>query len=371
MILAWLANLNLKPMEAQYLDTFYKMLKYVDKKDIHYVIIEEYLKEHPLTWASTFLDYNSINFDELNKTVLRTSPEQRCAITLKSKLQSYNKEHNESIYQQLKYDTELKREDIDFILTWINNRTLKNFAKHYNIPLIHNELGALRPNLWKDSIYLDFSGVNDSTEFEIRFKNFMKVSSFVNILPHDELLELVAGDKSEVFNIYKNYFNRTDCNKVGVALQVARDSNLLMYSHGWSTIDLMSYVCQKYGKENLLVKNHPHSDQQQTGDYAFVSTPTELLMRSKKVVTVNSSMAFEAFLLGKEAEVLGSNPFECIFGLTGEDKLKALNFAVISYLVPEKLLFNKDYYKFRIECKDEVTLFNEGLRNWKNYAKLR
>ena len=366
MILSWLSNLNLKCTEAQYLDTFYKMLKYTNNEDIHYAITEEYLKEYKDTWANTLLDYDSIDFGKINKTILPIPAEQKMFLPLKDKLRLYNKNTNESIYKQLEQDIKIK-DHIDFIITWINNKTLSKYAKGKNIPLIHNELGPLRPNLWKDSIYLDFSGVNSNTEFEVRFQNFMKVSDKLNLLPYEELLDLVALDKEKVFEIHNN---RNKSDKVGVALQVARDSNLLMYSDGWDTISLLSYVYEKYGKENLLIKNHPYSDLQQTGDFEFANTSIELLMRSKKVITINSSMAFEAFLLDKDVEILGNNPFKCIVNLKGEEKLKALNFAVISYLLPSYLLFNKEFYNFRINCKDEFTIYNEHLKSWKNYDKL-
>lgn len=358
MFLAFLANKNIRPMKAQYLDTFYKMLVNFKNEDIHYVLTEEYLEEYKGVWANCLIDYKNINFNELNKTIIEVP--NNFDKPLKNQVINYNVKFNEKLCKDLLeiYNTE----DIHCIISWMNNATVRAFAEATNLPLIHNELGALRPNLWKDSIYLDFQGVNHNTEFEERLICFSKIVDKIELLSQEDLIKLVAKDKSTALNIYNN----KTCDKVGVALQVSTDSNLLMYSNGWGIDDIISYAYNKYGKENLLIKNHPFSMLQfEHKDFAFVNTPEELLMRSKKIITINSSMAFEAMLLGKEVEIIGDNTFKLLTQLEGMSKLATLNFAVISYLVPANLLFNKDYYNFRINCNDEVTLFNEGLVNWK------
>jgi len=362
MFLSFLANLNIRPQRAQYLDTFYKMLVNFKNEDIHYVITEEYLKEYQGVWANCLIDYKNINFNKLDKTILRVP--NTWGKPLKNQVINYNAKFNEKLCKDLLeiYDN---TGDIHCIISWMNNATLKAFASATNLPLIHNELGALRPNLWKDSIYLDFQGVNHNTEFEKRLICFSKIVDKIELLSQEDLIKLVSKD-GKALEIYNN----KDCDKIGVALQVSTDSNLLMYANDWGIDDIVSYTYNKYGKENLLIKNHPFSMLQFQGDFEFAKTPIELLERSKKIVTINSSMGFEAMLLGKEAEFLGDNTFKLLTQLEGISKLAALNFAVLSYLVPANLLFNKDYYNFRINCNDEITLFTEGLRNWQAYDKI-
>jgi hypothetical protein len=365
MFLAFLANLNLKPMEAQYLDTFYKMLTKFKNEDVHYILTEEYLEEYEDVGANCLINYKDIDFDKLNKTVFPVPGIQRTELPLAYKLKQYNTEFNSQIFQQLKYDVPTL--PVEAIIAWVNNTTLKAYSDRTGIPLIHNELGALRPGLWKDSIYLDFSGVNSNTEFEMRFNNFKKIASSLSLLSHEELLDLVALDNKVVFGIYNN---RGKSDKIGLALQVERDSNLLMYNNNWTTIDLVNSAYLQCGRDNLLIKNHPHATMQHGGDFEFAESSRELLERSKMIITINSSMGFEAMLLGKEAGILGRNPFASLQNLVDYELLLALNFAVVSYLVPANLLFNKEYYKFRIDCKDEKELYINGLDNWKNYDKI-
>jgi hypothetical protein len=47
-----------------------------------------------------------------------------------------------------------------------------------------------------------------------------------------------------------------------------------------------------------------------------------------------------------------------------QTKLKALNFAIFSYMIPAKLLYNKEYYLYRLECFDELELYRKGMDLW-------
>ena len=365
MFLGFLGNLNIRLQKAQYLDTFYKMLTSFDNKDVHYIITEEYLKKYENVWANCLLDYDSFDFNLVNKTIIDTC-NYYTDLPVMGQLTSYNVDNSQFLRSQ---PLGIKENDIHCILTWLNNNTLRSIAQENNIPIIHNELGALRPDLWKDSIYLDFKGVNHNTEFNERLENFLRIADRLPLLTHMELLNLVALDRKSVLDIYHN---RDKSDKYGVALQVARDSNLILYNRGWHIRDVVNYAYNKYGKENILIKNHPHSLLQHIGNdvanLEFSNDKNELLRRSKKIVTINSSMAFEALLLGKDAEILGDNTFKTLIDIKKDSNprlfLKALNFAVVSYLVPSYLLFDKDYYNYRIECKDEKELFNNGLHNW-------
>jgi hypothetical protein len=70
--------------------------------------------------------------------------------------------------------------------------------------------------------------------------------------------------------------------------------------------------------------------------------------------------------MGRRVRVFGDNPFRDLQYMNEEELTLALNFAIFSYLIPTSRLYNEDYYKMRIQCKEEEYLYNEGQRYWLN-----
>jgi len=372
MFLAFLNHYDIRPVDAQYLWVFYCMLHKFDNKDITYIINEDYKKQYtpqerwemqPEIAKKQFyippaiLDFDKIKHIIGDKITISDNP-------------SKNLRHY--IKQQISEIIGLPEPDFCNVkagLTWVNNKTFEDKCKKYNIPVIHNEFATLRTPIYKDTFYFDFKGVNGNTEFNKRFEIFKNSINSSLLLSVEELIHLVTKPEfvNKLIEIYKNKSKRKYA--CGIPMQVANDTNVIAFSNGWSNIDLITYSIKKYGRKNTLLRNHPGCVLKATDrpcdkfdeGYCF-----EFLDNVDHVTTINSSVGFEAVLLGKTVEYLGESPFNIANHLSSEDLLYFLNFAIVSYIVPIKYLFNKDYYIYRLECFDEKELFTSGLENWKN-----
>ena len=110
-------------------------------------------------------------------------------------------------------------------------------------------------------------------------------------------------------------------------LQVRKDSQLLLHSPIWgndhaAVIDALSTrLAQMQPPRKLVVKFHPQEDRiaqirndaliRQFPDVTFICNlpATELIQRARFVVTINSSVGFEAILLDKPLVTLGNSFF--------------------------------------------------------------
>ena len=108
----------------------------------------------------------------------------------------------------------------------------------------------------------------------------------------------------------------------------------------------------------ILIRNHPLASMQYTstkslGNGVIDNSENSLVFDSKckKIMTINSSVALEAMIMGREAEILGDSPFKEMAKMGEDEKLLALNFAVFSYLVPDKLFGNKEYLENLFKTK--------------------
>ena len=130
----------------------------------------------------------------------------------------------------------------------------KEVLNKHNIPVVHHEMGPFRPTVYVPTIYMDFSGVNGNTEFDVRFKEFLKIAKEVPILSREELIKIISPDYSQkLLTILKNKDSEYE---VGVGLQVEVDTNLLLFSNGRSWVDpILLAKADSTGK--ILVRPHP------------------------------------------------------------------------------------------------------------------
>ena len=373
--LAFLNNYDIRPCKAQYLWWFYYCMDHLP--NTHFILNNDYLDINKNRWE--WAKYETAPYKYRNPAELSTKN-----LTIMPKVTDLPEIMFDQVPSKIlkkvmltpipsivKVVSEvLQKENITASISWCNNASVEEACRHYGIPTIHNESGAIRSPRFKDTCYFDFSGVNGNTEFTKRFMRFEEIANRVKILSREELLRIITPKNNLDYILGLNKIQPTyEC---GVAMQVDVDTNLVAFNRGISEADVVNMAAKEYNN-SLLIRNHPLSSigyirpaSLGLGIVDDSANSLEFLVKCKRIYTLNSSVAFEAMLFGREAEIFGDNPFRDIQYMNEETKLLALNFAIFSYLMPTVRLYNEDYYNFRIKCKDEEEIYNEGQRFWFN-----
>jgi hypothetical protein len=358
MFLSYLNNFDIRQCEAQYLWLYYYQLSKINENNVLYVINKDYLKDYSTAkhrWERKYLktDIKPLNYFVADKLQDEwESPTQS--------LKEYINEYQPLLSDYLQNNIDFKK--FKAVLLWVNNNTIESIASKNGIPVIHNEIGPLREYIYRNTSYFDFKGVNGNTEFNARFIEFLKISHKIKLFNREELLKLVSPDN---YSRLVEILHDKNSIHTGFPSQVLNDTNVLVYNNGWSLIDVMEYVNNNYN--NLMIRNHPSANFTFKEDLYCTSYHEycyDFINDCSKIVTLNSSVGFEALLLGRDVEILGESPFSEIPYYEEGMKLLALNFAVISYLIPSEYLFDEEYYNFRLKCFDEEELYNKGLTLW-------
>jgi GT2 family glycosyltransferase len=259
-----------------------------------------------------------------------------------------------------------KHKNIDAIITWCNIPSLNCVAKKYGIKVIHNEIGPLRKPDYFHTAYFDFSGVNGNTDCFSRYKSFIKEVEEkqlrLNILSRQELLDL--------FSKYDNKKSTFDSNfEVGAVLQVEDDSNMLAFANGLNNLLLINIINGVYDSESILIRKHPSGYFEYNGNLGVTDTSTnsvEFLQKCKRICTINSSVGLEAILHGKETYILGDCSFKFLANNIFNENVKQindleLNYVLFAYLIPYELLFNYEYYLWRLSINSEVEVYKSHM----------
>jgi hypothetical protein len=273
-------------------------------------------------------------------------------------------------------ETLTQREKIEAILTWCNVPSLNEAAARFNLPVIHNELGPLRPPLYQNTVYFDFRGVNGETSTATEMPRFCQearqwrdfepltlpqIRELLSVSPH------VATESNE-----PPEFN------AGVALQVEYDSNLLVFARGMTNFEAI-YVAQKgLRPSQVLIRHHPSGQALYSSALGVVDDSADsviFLRRCETVFTINSSVAFECLLQDKPVRILGDSPAttlsaERLADLSQSDRLLSLNYLFLCYLVPARFLFDVEYYHWRLARPSLQEIYRRHLEAYRQHKNL-
>lgn len=378
MYLTYLNHYNIRQCKAQYLNMLYCMLTTPIKS--HFILSDEYLMKYSKAqrWeVGKALNYFKTEqalykkLESLDCSVMKR-PEQLMDEKIPSKI--LWKTVNETIPEEVEViENVLKNHKIEAGITWVNNKCFRDTLKKHGIYTIHHEMGPFRPDSYVNTFYLDFSGVNGDTEFDARFKEFLKVANEVPLLNREQLIKVLSPHNYEALT--KILHNKRREYKAGVGLQVEVDTNLLLFNKGCSWVDpILQAQAENSGK--ILVRPHPaarYALKAMNGivmDNILKGNAVEFINKCDKIYCLNSSVGLEALLLGREAKILGESPFSSLCDMDEDTLLKALNFAVFGYLIHGSYLYDDEYYKFRIKNKgDEKKVYLDNMKKFIEKAK--
>lgn len=279
--------------------------------------------------------------------------------------------------------------DFDVIVSWSTNGAVKKFAEREGLYTVFMELGCTRAPFF-ESIYFDPLGTNGGAitrKLAIDLLANSEKSFNICELPFtlvggqalDGRLNPLIGNHADA--IYK------DINKnILIPMQLDDDSNVLMYSKYHSVLQFLQDVIPPLvaAGYHCFVKSHPQAVTRKMAAQGHelcraycagykgqvywldcIANNTDylaLIHKMKAVVTINSSVGFEAMLLEKIVIILGESPFN----LNGLPDLSAfinnkidlenykkqcagiVNGLVHHYLAPKEWAFEYDYFIERI-----------------------
>ncbi|EOE8052295.1 GT99 family glycosyltransferase N-terminal domain-containing protein [Klebsiella pneumoniae] len=245
---------------------------------------------------------------------------------------------------------------VDAFVSICNCPSLEKVARALNKEVIHLEIGPLRAPMYRNTAYLDFTGVNGNTEARARYESCQKeldITCSMNDL-HRYFLEAISLPSSSENQV------------TGIVLQVEDDSNIIAYSHNFTNISLISYVRQQHALENILVRAHPGSLFRLRDDIFSIDASAnslEFIQKCHSIYTINSSVGLEALLCEKTTNILG----DCSYAFVAEEALgpnrvNAMAFYLFAYLVPFELIFNLEYLRFRLDHPAELDIVRKHLQ---------
>jgi hypothetical protein len=265
----------------------------------------------------------------------------------------------------------MKADTVEGVITWCNTPSVKRAASGLGLRVIHNELGPLRPPNFRSTVYFDLEGVNGRTTAATRLEaNVSELQRTPSFRPFSlgELRDILVTSPAATrqAGALRPEF------KAGVALQVEDDSNLVAFGRGYGNLDAIFAARRGLRSEEVLIRHHPAGHARYARHLGCTDDSIDglaFLLRCERVFTVNSSVAFECLLYERPVVILGDSPAAAFsdrrtaFGEPGL-QLLALNWLFLVYLVPDRLLFQADYYRWRLALPPQEAILRRHLASY-------
>lgn len=259
-------------------------------------------------------------------------------------------------------------EKIDGVLysleTW---EPVRRVCVNNMIPLIPYSFSSIRkPHGYQQTLY--HANINTylhtSKEAECRYNHYVAASIFEPIFSHRELIAILGKERTlpliPLMNAEPKY-------EMGICTECFSITPQF-FIHDKTTDDDIRFECEKlYDKSQIVVRNHSLQVDYMQLDRSLVhNDPAAWILSCRRLTAARSQIGLKILLWGRTAvikpDTLGFS-FMCEKNYTSTRKvdLRALNFYLFCYLVPNDLMFSGEYWQWRMTNPMETEIYHRHL----------
>ena len=246
-------------------------------------------------------------------------------------------------------------------------QTFRNICQKNEIRLIPYFFSAIRkPHGYSQTLYHSNIGtyLHSSKEAEYRYNSFIDEGIVKTIFSHRELIAIVGKERTlpliPLMKAEPKY-------EMGICTE---GSSVIpqFFIHDKTTDDDLKYECEKlYEKSQIKVRNHSlHVDFMQLDRSSVHNDPAAWILSCRKIVTARSQIALKVLLWDRISIMkpdLSGFSFMCEkdYSSTRKVDLRALNFYLFCYLIPNDLMFSGEYWQWRMTNPTETEIYKRHL----------
>jgi hypothetical protein len=276
----------------------------------------------------------------------------------------------EEVFQNIINEIQFKHpnEKIDGIFHCLEAwQFLRDISQKHNIPLISYSFSAIRkPHGYRQTLYhVNRKGyLHTSQESESRYFQFCNENQSFPIFTNRELIALFGKERTlpliQLIN-HQPHFEMGICTECFSVIPQ-------FFMHNKTTDDDVRFECEKlYDKSQIVVRNHSLQVDYMQLDRSLVhNDPAAWILSCNRLASSRSQIMLKPLLWNRTAVVCSNTlgfSFMCAKDYSSIDKvdLKALNWYMFGYLIPNDLMFSDEYWKWRMTNPSETKIYQQHL----------
>lgn len=259
-------------------------------------------------------------------------------------------------------------------------KSIHYLGEHYGCPVIPYSFSAIRKmHGYRQTLYFaDLSGcMRSSQSAEQSCRNYLKSECPFPIFSRRELLALFGKDKNlpllRLLDAKPKY-------EVGICKTPNSIYPYDFLKFKYTDVDVYYEAKQFFEEDSIVIRDHPNipwngSDKGFRKEHQR-NDPISFLLSCERVVSVNSQILLKALLWNRAVCLKGdlsSFGFMCNKDIkeTKRADIDALNYYIFGYLIPAELMFDAEYWKWRINKKvSEYDIYRKHFEYYLKYFDL-
>lgn len=277
----------------------------------------------------------------------------------------------EEVFQNIINEIQFKHpnEKIDGIFHCLEAwQFLRDISQKHNIPLISYSFSAIRkPHGYRQTLYhTNVKTCLNSTEESLeRYNRYCaEEDKTIPVFSNRELLAMFGKERTlpliQLINHQPHY-------EMGICTECFSVIPQF-FMHNKTTDDDVRFECEKlYDKSQIVVRNHSlQVDYMQLNRDTVHNDPAAWILSCRRLTAARSQIGLKILLWGRTAvikpDTLGFS-FMCEKNYISTRKvdLRALNFYLFCYLVPNDLMFSGEYWQWRMTNPTETEIYKHHL----------
>lgn len=269
----------------------------------------------------------------------------------------------EAIVQQIREKHQSER--IEFVFHPLDVfKSVSDLFVRYHIPIVRFSFSAIRkPHGYMQTLYYATykRELLCSKECEARYYSFLEENTDFPILNNKELIALIGKERTLPLISLIGAKPKYDMCICGECFRTQPQ----LLAHGiHTTDDDLYYYCSKlYDRDSIITRQHSLlMDQIRVSRTEVHNDPATTILSSKRTVAVCSQIMLKVLIWDRTAIMpVDTVPFGfmCVRDYLSEKKvdLRALNYYLFGFLVPSSLIYDVEYWKWRITNPTETEIY--------------
>lgn len=249
------------------------------------------------------------------------------------------------------------------------NNAFRNVCRKRNIPLLPYLFSAIKiPHGYRQTLYyVDLGGQLFNTDIcEKRYNNFLEEKDkTLPIFSHQEILSIIGKERTlpllQLINHQPQY-------EMGICLE-CRDVIPQFYNFNIYTDDDVELECEElYSPKEISIRPHAWQlDHMNISRAELHNDAAPFILSCKRLTSVRSQITLKN-LLWKRTAVMKKKTLDFSFMCANDYSsteivdIKALNYYVFAYLIPNDLMFSDEYWKWRMSNPKESEIYAKHLK---------
>lgn len=243
---------------------------------------------------------------------------------------------------------------------------VKRISEHYNVSIVPYVFSAIRKvHGYTQTLYMANISENlfNSSYAEELYKQYR--ANQHDVYNRKEILGMLGKRKNIPLIPLIDYEGENEIGVIGEGFHITPET----FQHEKITDDDLFYGIKKnFGNIKVPVRMHPiQMDQCGIGRKHMKNDPVEFILSCKRLCTIQSQMILKAALWNRTSIAYGQGlPYSFLLqkdiNSNNKTSVEDLNFILFGYFVPDSLMFDKNYWNWRLTKPDSNDIYEKNLK---------